>query len=152
MQDHFFELIKNAIENYMPANKIFGLKIMEIKPGFTYIHVPFKEYFVGDFLQKRWHGGILASIADTTGGVAGVTCLQSPKDKLNTIDMRIDYLHAAIAHEDIYAKAKVIKNGKTIIKVDIQLFQDQNSEPIAVARCVYSVLRTKNEEKNIIDN
>ena len=37
---------------------------------------------------------------------------------------------------------EVIKNGKTIVKVDIQLFQDQEDDPIAVARCVYSVLKS----------
>lgn len=143
-----FELIKKAIEEYMPANKIFGLRVLEINPGYAHIHVPFKQDFIGDFMQGRWHGGILASIADTAGGVAGATCLQSPQDRLNTIDMRIDYLHAAAVSQDIDAKAQVIKNGKTIIKVDIQLFQNQDREPVAVARCVYSAFRVEKQEKN----
>ena len=93
-------------------------------------------------MQGRWHGGILASIADTAGGIAGVTVLNYADDRLNTIDMRIDYLHAAIK-ADIYAKAKIIKNGKTIIKADVELFQNDKEEPVALARCVYSVLRSE---------
>jgi len=65
--------LKQAIENVMPANKILGLKILEIRLGYVYIQVPFKDEFIGDFTQKRWHGGILASIADTAGGVVGAT-------------------------------------------------------------------------------
>ncbi|SDM97405.1 uncharacterized domain 1-containing protein [Daejeonella rubra] len=135
-------LIKQGIENLMPANRFFGIKIIEIQPGYVLLHVPFKEEFIGDFVQGRWHGGILASIADTAGGIAGVTVLNYADDRLNTIDMRIDYLHAAIK-ADIYAKAKIIKNGKTIIKADVELFQNDKEEPVALARCVYSVLRSE---------
>ena len=124
----------------MPANKILCLKIVEITAGSVHILVPFKEEFIGDFIQGRWHGGILAAIADTAGGVAGATALHSPNDRLNTIDMRIDYLHAAVK-ADVQAKARIIKQGKTIIKVDVELLQPGNEEPVALARCVYSVLR-----------
>jgi uncharacterized protein (TIGR00369 family) len=135
-----FQLIKYGIENLMPANKIFGIEVLEIKYGFALIKVSFKEDFIGDFIQGLWHGGILASIADTAGGVVGATVLSSPHDKLNTIDMRMDYLHGAVK-KDIYAKASVIKNGKRIIKVDVELFQDEKEEPVALARCAYSILR-----------
>ena len=84
----------------------------------------------------------LASIAGTAGGVFGVTVLNSIQDKLNTIDMRIDYLHGAIIG-DVFAEAKIIKNGKTIIKADIELFQNNRKDPVAIARCAYSVLRNE---------
>lgn len=80
--------------------------------------------------------------AATAGGIAGVTILHSGKDRLNTVDMRLDYLHAAVK-ADIYAKARIIKNGKTIIKVDVELFQNEKEEPVALARCVYSVQRNE---------
>ena len=35
-------IIKMAIEQNMPANKIFGFKIQEIREGYAKIHVPFK--------------------------------------------------------------------------------------------------------------
>lgn len=141
-QNDKFQLLKHAIEKLMPANKILGLRIIEIKTGYVSIHVPFKEEFIGDFIQGRWHGGILAAIADTAGGIAGATTLHSDKDRLNTIDMRLDYLHAAVK-ADIHAKARIIKTGKTIIKVDVELFQNEKEEPVALARCVYSVQRNE---------
>lgn len=141
-QNKKFLLLKHAIENLMPANKILGLEIVDLEEGYAFIHIPFKEEFIGDFIQGRWHGGILAAIADTAGGIAGATTLHSDKDRLNTVDMRMDYLHAAIK-ADIHAKARIIKNGKTIIKVDVALFQNEKEEPVALARCVYSVQRTQ---------
>lgn len=136
------EMIKYGFEQLMPANKILGMQVIEIKPGYALLRVPFKEDFIGDFVQGRWHGGFIASIADSAGGVAAATALSSPLDRMNTIDMRMDYLHGAVK-KDLYARARTIKKGKTIIKVDVELFQDESEEPVALARCVYSVLRNE---------
>ena len=138
-QDIKFSILKNAVENQMPANRLFGLKILEIKDGYSKIHIPFKEDFIGDYIQKRWHGGIQASIADAAGGIAAMTTMTSMSDKTSTIDMRIDYLHGS-EPKDFYAEAKIIKNGKRIVKVDVKLYHEEGNI-IAVGRCVYSVLR-----------
>ncbi len=131
--------VKEIIENKMPANKLFGLVVMDIDIGYVKIIVPFKEEFIGDALQNIWHGGILASIADTAGGIAGATTISFPHDKINTIDIRIDYLKGA-TNKDIYAVAELIKEGKHIIKADIKLFHDED-DLIAIARASYSILR-----------
>jgi len=131
--------VKDIIENKMPANKLFGLVVVKIDVGYVKLHVPFKEEFIGDAMQNLWHGGILASIADTAGGIAGATTIFFPQDKINTIDIRIDYLKGA-TDKDIFAVAELIKTGKHIIKADIKLFHEED-DLIAIARASYSVLR-----------
>jgi len=135
-----FDLLKDAIENKMPANKLLGIKIIELTNGFTKIHIPFKSEFIGDYIQKRWHGGVLASIADTVGGIAAMTSMDSLNDKVNTIDIRVDFLHGA-KPKNLFAEAKIIKDGKRIIKVDVEIYH-QKENIIAVARCAFSILRT----------
>lgn len=135
-----FNLLKQAFENQMPANKYLGLKILELREGFAKIHIPFKEEFIGDYLQKRWHGGIQASIADSAGGIVALTSMQNFNDKVNTIDIRVDYLHGS-EPKDLFADAEIIKDGKRIIKVDVKLYHSKE-KIIAVARCAYSILRT----------
>ncbi len=135
-----FNLLKQAFENQMPANKYLGLKILELKNGFAKIHIPFKEEFIGDYLQKRWHGGIQASIADSAGGIVALTCMQNFNDKVNTIDIRVDYLNGT-EPKDLFAEAEILKNGKRIIKVDVKLYHTKE-KIIAVARCAFSILRT----------
>ena len=135
-----FNLLKQAFENQMPANKYLGLKILDLKEGFAKIHIPFKEEFIGDYLQKRWHGGIQASIADSAGGIVALTSMQNFNDKVNTIDIRVDYLHGS-EPKDLFADAEIIKDGKRIIKVDVKLYHS-NEKIIAVARCAFSILRT----------
>ena len=120
-QDIKYNLLKHAIENQMPANKLFGLKIMELKEGYTKIHIPFREEFIGDFIQKRWHGGIQASIADSAGGIVAMSTMQSFNDKVSTIDIRVDYLNGS-EPKDLFAEAEIIKNGNRIIKADVKLY------------------------------
>ena len=133
-----WDLIRMAIEQHMPANRIFGFKIIELREGFAKIHVPFKEDFIGDFIQGLWHGGIIASMADTAAGIAASTALTDARDKLNTIDIRVDYLQGAIK-EDLYAEAELLKVGKRIIKADVKLYQ-QTKGTVAIARGSFSLL------------
>ncbi len=137
--DNRFTLLKQVVEDKVPANKLLGIRILEIKEGFTKIHIPFKEEFIGDFIQKRWHGGVQAMIADAAGGIVAMTTIADLTEKVSTIDIRIDYLHGS-EPKDFYAEAIIIKNGKRIIKADIKLYHEQ-SKIIALARCAFSVLR-----------
>lgn len=130
--------IKQFLE-LMPSNKIFGLEIIELNEQELLLKVPFKELFIGDFAQRRWHGGILASIADSAGGMMGAITFESYKDRINTLDMRVDYLHRT--HDlPIYAKAKIIKSGKRIVIVDVDLYHKEQ-QIHTTARVTCSVLR-----------
>lgn len=131
--------LKYIIENNMPVNKILGMDIRKLEEGFAEVCIPFKKEFIGDFSRGLWHGGILASIADSTGGLVALT-LARKGDNVNTIDMRIDYLHGAI-EKDIIAVSHLVKSGKRVIVTDVKLFQDHQEEPVAVARCAFSIKR-----------
>ncbi len=131
--------LKHIIENNMPVNKILGIDIRKLEEGFAEVCIPFKKEFVGDFSRGLWHGGILASIADSTAGLVALS-LAMPGDNVNTIDMRIDYLHGAI-EKDIFAVSHLVKSGKRVIVADVKLFQKHQKEPVAVARCAFSIKR-----------
>lgn len=132
-------LIKEGMLDAMPVNKLLGVVLESIEEGHVEVRVPFQKRFVGDFRRGLWHGGILASVADTVGGVVAFS-LARLNDQINTVDMRIDYLHGAL-EEDIYGSGILVKSGKRIILVDVRLFQKHQEEPVAVARCAYSILR-----------
>ena len=133
------KVLKHIIENNMPVNKILGMDIRKLEEGFVEVCIPFKKEFVGDFSRGLWHGGILASVADSTGGLVALT-LARHGDNVNTIDMRIDYLHGAIK-DDIFAVSHLVKSGKRVIVTDVKLFQKHQEDPVAVARCAFSIKR-----------
>jgi len=133
------QILKEVMQNVMPVNKLLGVEIEKLEEGYAEVRVPFQKQFVGDFRRGLWHGGILASVADTIGGLVAMSLAHS-QDQVNTVDMRIDYLHGAV-EEDVYGEAVLVKAGKRIILADVKLFQKHQEEPIVVARCAYSILR-----------
>ena len=47
-----------------------GLKLLLIEKGFVKVSVPFRKEVVGDMAKNSWHGGIIATIMDSLGGIA----------------------------------------------------------------------------------
>lgn len=133
------QILREVMQDVMPVNKLLGVEIEKLEEGYAEVRVPFQKQFVGDFRRGLWHGGILASVADTIGGLVALSLARS-QDQVNTVDMRIDYLHGAV-EEDIYGEAVLVKAGKRIILADVKLFQKHQEEPVVVARCAYSILR-----------
>jgi len=132
-------ILKQVIQDVMPVNRLLGIKIEKLEEGYAEVCVPFKKDFVGDFQRGLWHGGILASVADTTGGLVALS-LARRGDQVNTVDMRIDYLHGAV-EKDVFGEARLVKAGNRIILADVKLFQKHQKEPVVVARCAYSIKR-----------
>lgn len=135
-------LIKFAFEESIPMHKFLNLKIVELDQNFVKITVPFRTEIVGDFRNNRWHGGIIATIMDSVGGVIGATHFTTMEDKIATIDLRIDYLKGA-EPEMITVEGKLVRLGNRILVAKMKAFQ--NEELIAEGKGVYNFIRMKNK-------
>lgn len=139
------EFFKQVIEQNIPIHKFLGLKLLVLENGFVRVSVPFRDEVVGDFRRNRWHGGIIATIMDSVGGIAGGTHFKSFEDKLVTIDIRIDYLKGAEA-SSIIVEGKIVRFGNRILVTKMKAFQ--NDELIAEGKGVYNFIRiNKSTEK-----
>lgn len=138
-----YSLLKYAIEKLMPANQIFGIKVSKIEDGYVHFEIPFKKEFVGDLFNGLWHGGILASIADTAGGFAVGSMLETNLFRVNTIEMTIKYLKGTKKDMPVYAEAKVTLWNKKVAESHIILYQDKKDEPVCSINCSYIVLPSK---------
>ena len=135
-----FDLIKYTFEESIPLHKFLGLKIEVLDKNFVRIRVPFKKELVGDFRTNRWHGGIIATIMDSVGGVIGATHFTSMDDKISTIDLRVDYLKGAEPIE-VVVVGKIVRMGNRILVAKMKAFQ--NDELIAEGKGVYNFTRMK---------
>ncbi|QTY28302.1 hotdog fold thioesterase [Flavobacterium sp. CS20] len=129
------DFFKQVIEQNVPIHKFLGLKLLLIEKGFVRVSVPFRDEVVGDFRRNRWHGGIIATIMDSVGGIVGGTHFKSFDDKLATIDLRIDYLKGAEA-SSIIVEGKIVRFGNRILVTKMKAFQ--NDELIADGKGVYN--------------
>lgn len=114
--------------------------------GYALLKLPYAEHLIGNPLIPALHGGVIAALIDTTGGAAAMTCLGSLEDRLATIDMRVDYLLPG-RPQDLFAEAKVIRNGNRLVVTRISAWQviDGEQAQIADATAVYNALRKKNQ-------
>ncbi len=149
MLQNNFQLIKTTFEETIPMHKFLGLKIELLEKSFVRISVPFKKELVGDFRNNRWHGGGIATVMDSVGGVIGATHFTSLDDKIATIDLRIDYLRGA-EPEAIMVEGKIIRFGNRILVARMKAFQ--NDRLIAEGKGVYNFIRMNTHSEENADD
>jgi len=70
------------------------------------------------------HGGVLASLADTAGGLATYMVV-APGTRVATVEMKINYLEP-IDQGTVSAEARVIRRGRYLSVVDCDLRDEEN--------------------------
>lgn len=131
---------KSIIEEMIPFHKVLGLQLVLIEKGRVRILIPYKPELVGDPRTERIHGGVISTAMDAAGGAAGITTLNSQKDQISTIDIRVDYLFPG-KPEDIMVEGTIVKDGKNIIFTQMKAFHTHQKEIIAEGRAIYKVKR-----------
>lgn len=98
----------------------FGFVLTEASPGHVLMHMKVDERHKQ--VHGVVHGGILAALADTAGGLA--TYMACPRGtRVATIEMKINYLEA-VEGGTVAAEAEVVRRGRHIAVVDCDLRED----------------------------
>jgi uncharacterized protein (TIGR00369 family) len=118
----------------IPIVGTLRLEILTFGDGYCEARVPRERKYDGVF--ESFHGGLLMTLADSTACFAILT-RSGPDTRLTTTDMNIRFLAPCLT--DVTAKARVIKFGRTLCPVAVDLF-DQNGELVAVAQVTYMLL------------
>ena len=118
----------------IPIVDTLGIQIVSLADGYCETKVPRKLRYDGVF--KSFHGGLLMTIADSTACFAIFT-KTGPFIKLTTTDMNIRFLAPCLS--DVTAKATVIKAGRTMCPVAVDLY-DETDHHVAVAQVNYILL------------
>jgi uncharacterized protein (TIGR00369 family) len=118
----------------IPIVGTLRLEILTFGDGYCEARVPRERKYDGVF--ESFHGGLLMTLADSTACFAILT-RNGPDTRLTTTDMNIRFLAPCLT--DVTAKARVIKFGRTLCPVAVDLF-DQNGELVAVAQVTYMLL------------
>ncbi|BBD09744.1 PaaI family thioesterase [Desulfovibrio ferrophilus] len=128
------------VEDSIPMHRWLGVKVVEARPGFARVRLPFKDEFRGNEERGAMHGGVVSVLVDVCGAVALWTHF-GPKDKTATVDMRVDYQRPA-PFEELLAEGEVRMMGNRIANVHVRVFTASMPETqLAEGRCVYYVKR-----------
>lgn len=110
------------------------MEVVAFDEGYCEISVPRHTSYDG--VYDSFHGGILMTIADSVACFAIFT-KTGPEQLMTTTDMNIRFLAPCLSA--VRAKAHVIKFGKTLCPVAVDLYDAVNKH-VAVAQVTYMLL------------
>jgi len=126
----------------IPIVNTLSLELVSLSKGFCAVRVPRHRKYDGVF--ESYHGGLLMTVADSTACFAIFT-ETGPNIRLTTTDMNIRFL--APCFSDVTAEARVIKTGRTLCPVAVDLY-DATRTHIAVAQVTYMLLGSMVTDSN----
>ena len=115
----------------IPIVDTLKIGIIECDEGYCKATSPYDRRFNGVF--RSVHGGILMTLADSIACFAIMT-QTGPDEVMTTTDMNIRFLAPCLT--DVTIVAKVIKLGKTLCPVAVDLVDDGGTK-VAVAQVNY---------------
>ncbi|KRV71990.1 PaaI family thioesterase [Pseudomonas citronellolis] len=94
------------------------------------LRLPYSEAIVGNPETGVIHGGAITTLMDTTCGISTI-CVLPQFEICPTLDLRIDYMHPAEPHKDIFGFAECYRVTPTVIFTRGIAYQDDPEQPIA---------------------
>jgi uncharacterized protein (TIGR00369 family) len=148
-EPEFIERLRHMFEEQIPFNRVLGLKIDKLEASGVAAHIDMRPDLVGHFTYNRLHGGVISATLDAMAGLAlmaamGARHMDEPPaqrlqrfGRLGTIDLRIDYLRAAIAPR-FDLQAEVVRLGSRVATTRME-FHAAGGELLATGSAAYIV-------------
>jgi acyl-coenzyme A thioesterase PaaI-like protein len=120
-----------ALVAAIPYAAYLGLRVDRKGTEITTV-LPFAPHLIGNPVLPALHGGVVGGFLETTSllqilfetGAAGM-----PKP----VDISIDYLRSG-KPVDTYGRAVITKQGRRVVNVHAEAWQDEHTRPIAAVR------------------
>lgn len=99
---------------------LLGIKVVEVREGYAKVEVEIDESHINP--MGAAHGGLIFSLADVTAG----SCANSFGNKASTLSSNINFLVPAMKGRKLTGESILIKNGKTVKVIDVQIKDDRD--------------------------
>lgn len=122
----------------IPHSRILGMRLKDLGEGYAVIEMPYSEDLIGDPETKVIHGGAVSALMDTCCGAAA---LGHPSNlgSTATIDLRIDYMRAAVPGQTIVARAECYHVTRSVAFVRASAMDDDRDHPVATATGAFTM-------------
>ena len=132
--------MKERIEQSFARQKLmnaYEAQILITQQGSVAVRVPAKDFLLRT--SGIFHGGVIAAVADTAAGYAAVSC--EPVDaSFLTVEFKINFLKKARG-DWLEAKATIIKNGRTLTVVSVDVFVKLENAEKKVAAALVTLIK-----------
>ncbi len=110
--------------------QVLGLKLHSASHEGLTVVLPYSPQIVGNPLTGVIHGGALTTLMDTACGMSTL-CVLPQFEVCPTLDLRIDYMHAAEPGKDVYGFAQCYRVTPDVIFARGFAYQDDPEQPVA---------------------
>jgi len=123
-----------------PFMTLIGGRIEELKPGICKVALKARP----DLCQQRGflHGGVTTALADTAAGFASYS-LMPPNSAPLTVELKINLMSPAMG-EVFVAEARVLRPGKTLTVVEVDVFAHGKGNSKLIARMLATMICMEN--------
>jgi uncharacterized protein (TIGR00369 family) len=104
----------------------------EVQEERVRLTMPFAPHLVGNPMLPALHGGVIGSLLESAA-IAQVMFDLGPGSKPRPVDVTIDYLRSGRAVTS-YAQARIAKQGRRVVNVHAEMWQEDEAKPIAALR------------------
>ena len=124
--------LREVFEHKLCFNELLGFKVESLDPSAPQISFAMRPDLIGHYQHGRLHGGVIATVLDTVGGLAATVAIAEKFNhetteqmghrfgRIGTIDLRTDYLHQGIGKKFI-ATGRITRLGGRIASVQMSL-------------------------------
>jgi uncharacterized protein (TIGR00369 family) len=104
----------------------------DVLDGRMKLTMPFAPHLVGNPMLPALHGGVIGSLLESAA-IAQVMFDLGAESKPRPVDITIDYLRSGRAVAS-YAQARIAKQGRRVVNVHAEMWQEDETKPIAALR------------------
>jgi uncharacterized protein (TIGR00369 family) len=122
----------------IPHARALSMRLDTLHDGVAEISMPYDPRLVGDPRTGVIHGGAVSALMDTCCGAAVMSHPDAPAGTA-TIDLRIDYMRAAVPGQRITARAACYHVTRSVAFVRATAFDDDTTHPVASATGSFTV-------------
>src|SRR5512142_2876048 len=94
--------------------------------------MPFATHLIGNPIIPALHGGVIGSLLETAAIAQAIWSTRAAKIP-KPVDFTVDYLRTGRA-VTTYAKARLARQGRRVVNVHAELWQEDEARPIATLR------------------
>ena len=141
--------LRDVFEHKLCFNELLGFKVESLDPAAPQISFVMRPDLIGHYQHGRLHGGVIATVLDTVGGLAATVAVAEKFNnetteqvghrfgRIGTIDLRTDYLHQGIGKK-FTATGRVTRLGGRIASVQMSL-ENETGQLIATGCASYVI-------------